>query len=172
MEMWSVNARLADHGLNSFAVKLLSLPGSSCWILSMQASVDVRPPSHPAGRFDPSAVNFRLADESELSDKALSFKKLFETFQTSRPPDMDLMSSAAAAGLSGLPAMAGLAGVMSLRGALPPPVTATASCPENDLSRQLSALEKRLSDKIDQVAKEQNDKLDRILGLLERCQSQ
>ena len=97
-------------------------------------------------RFNISAMNSMLDQDIQLSDKAKDFKKLFETFQQSKPPGLDPMELMKSIPLS--------------------PVAPTHDC--QSCTEQIQSLEKRVMNRLDIMERNQNAKLDQILSLLNK----
>jgi hypothetical protein len=162
---------LKDGQLSHTSVTLkLTGVQDRCWILGL--NVVTRPAeanSVPEGRFDLSKMNSMLnGQDVELSDKAQDFKKLFETFQKSKPPSMMPMMMGS---IGTMPTPEMLSAMMA--SSVPSPKTMTPikqparSCGNCDnCSKQIMALEQRLNQRLNQLEQNQNDKLDQIISLL------
>merc|ERR1711976_767403 len=93
-------------------------------------------------------------DNIELSDKAKEFKQLFENFQKSAPPTMQILGNG---GLSNLPPNLDLKQFQQ-GSSLP-----KSNC---DCETKIKELETRIFTKLEEMEKKQNEKLDLIINLL------
>ena len=80
MKVYSISVEIT-RPLNECSLKLTGV-SQSCWILGIIVSYSTKSPEMIQESFNVENVN-SLLDNSQLSDKAAEFKKLFETFQAS-----------------------------------------------------------------------------------------
>ena len=145
------DVEIEDSVHSQITIKLIGVQ-NACWILSL--IIVSKPSMLKNDRFNLSAMNSMLDQDIQLSDKAKDFKKLFETFQQSKPPGLDPMAL-----------MNQELDPMQLMKSIPmaPPPTNhdCQSCTE-----QIQSLEKRIMNRLDTMERNQNAKLDQILTLL------
>ena len=152
MIIFSISIDLSEKSVSSCYLKVIGLgAASSFWTLSFQVKMSPDPMEPlPSKRFDMDAVQALLGN-TELSEKAKDFQKLFENFQTTAPTPL-------------LPAMP-----------LPVSVPNSSSMTSNDttpimmvIDRRIQEVETRLHNKISEIEQRQNEKLDKIIQLLEK----
>ena len=100
-------------------------------------------------------------DNIELSDKAKEFKQLFENFQKSAPPSMQILGNG---GLSNLPANLDLKQLQQ-----------SSNLPKSNCDlceTKIKELETRIFSKLEEMEKKQNEKLDLIINLLNNSSKQ
>ena len=137
------DVEIEGSGHNQITIKLIGVQ-DTCWILSM--IIVSKMSMLRNDRFNISAMNSMLDQDIQLSDKAKDFKKLFETFQQSKPPGLDPMELMKSIPLS--------------------PVAPTHDC--QSCTEQIQSLEKRVMNRLDIMERNQNAKLDQILSLLNK----
>ena len=100
-------------------------------------------------------------DNIELSDKAKEFKQLFENFQKTAPPTMQILGNG---GLSNLPSNLDLKQLQQ-----------GSNLPKSNCDfceTKIKELENRIFTKLEDMEKKQNEKLDLIINLLNNSSKQ
>ena len=147
MKVYSVCVEIPFPPLSECSLKLTGV-SRSCWILSVVISYSSQR-SLDNKSFDVERVN-SLLDNARLSDKAAEFKKLFETFQATKPqPPPSLAAAASSSTMIPRANFGDFGGIPAL------------------LKTELSAMEKRLNQRMDKEFQKQNEKLDRIIEMLQ-----
>jgi len=100
-------------------------------------------------------------DNIELSDKAKEFKQLFENFQKSAPPTMQILGNG---GLSNLPSN------LDLKQLQQGSNLSKSNC--DFCETKIKDLETRIFTKLEDMEKKQNEKLDLIINLLNNSSKQ
>ena len=137
------DVEIEGSGHNQITIKLIGVQ-DTCWILS--TIIVTKMSMLKNDRFNISAMNSMLDQDIQLSDKAKDFKKLFETFQQSKPPGLDPMELMKSIPLS--------------------PAATNHDC--QLCTEQIQSLEKRVINRLDIMERNQNAKLDQILSLLNK----
>lgn len=173
MAMFRIEIRLKNP-TSRVHLKLKSLP-ETCWVMGVFTSVQNsslhRQPT--TSHFDMSHVN-QLLDSKQMSDSAVKFKGLFETFN--RGPQMQqllLQQPASAGSLLSLMSAAKGDGRNVLLPQLPTNSIASSVEPEAKSAskechkcQSLAALESRLMERIDQMERKQDEKFHQLTQLI------
>lgn len=193
IKMFETCIDLSDLRLDSCDLKLTGLK-DSCWIMALIIGLSTSDPKHLSGSkqsFDIQEMNEKLND-TELSDRARNFKKLFESFQSPQPSDVGLSQNLSLlAGLSGMSNLPSASSLSLLMQQAPPSdksqiLSEFSNMPSNAntektfcescsncgnsglLDLKLQDMEKRIITRIEKVERTQNEKLDKILNLLQK----
>jgi hypothetical protein len=167
-----------DSDMESCTLRLAGVD-DACWIMAFRVELKSRERTVKLDRFD-----LKQLEGVELSDKALIFKRLFESMRqppgeagTRTPPPQlaSLLFGSATSVQSKMDPMV-MFGTALAKNALsteisprtePSPTAGATAAAKEKLDNKFADLELRVMAKIDEVRKEQNEKLDRILKLLE-----
>lgn len=148
MSVFLTKIHLGKSSLQRCTLKCVGIQ-TSIWVLSFQVRWSSEDAVHLTQRFDMSKVDSLLAG-AELTDKAKEFKKLFDTFQSTKPPSLEKPFSISQEQSSASS-------------------NALTFQPEHLLmfESRLRDVERRICDKIDAIEQRQNEKLEKIIKLLE-----
>ena len=164
-QVFSINESIEEFNLKKMLLKFTNVQ-NSCWILKfviVTKSMGISQPSLLEPRFNLHNLDSMLKKENiELSDKAKEFKQLFENFQKSAPPTMQILGNG---GLTNLPPSLDL---KQLQGSNLP--KSEANC--DFCQTKIKELETRIFTKLEDMEKKQNEKLDLIINLLSNSSKQ
>ena len=169
MSMYQTEVRLGSP-TSRIQLKLTGL-SDSCWVMGIFASVGKsRLPSHSTtSHFDMTHVN-RLLDSKQLSDSAVKFKSLFETFNRGGPQiDQLLLHQQIPASPSSLLSLMSTAKGDEPNNVHTNPSTSTSVNSDSKACEKchtLTALETKLMKRIDELERKQDEKFQQLSQLI------
>ena len=169
MSMYQTEVRLGSP-TSRIQLKLTGL-SDSCWVMGIFASVGKsRLPSHSTtSHFDMTHVN-QLLDSKQLSDGAVKFKSLFETFNRGGPQiDQLLLHQQIPASPSSLLSLMSTAKGDEPNNVHTNPSTSTSFNSDSKACEKchtLTALETKLMKRIDELERKQDEKFQQLSQLI------
>lgn len=167
-KIYLIDLTLTTQPVYRLKFKCMGLLSRSCWILACHLLVKSgAKESVKSSSFDCQKINAML-ENMELSDKALEFKRVFETMQSTHG------SGTGSVPLGGvLPQIMNMAQMSRMSGANGAKTDSNSngdgkSDTRQELNDRLEAMERRIMNRIDEVKLEQDRKLNDILDLLQK----